>query len=182
MQRYHVDILRNRLTQCHTFLEIVSVLAAFPRGYFCEIGLNSDRSVLTSLRSSLHTGNIFLFFEYIEIRKIHSLPSRLVTFKCILSHCDRARSSRERGLQALPRLIWSFLRAFLIVLYLLLPLPVRRVVRGPAPRFSERRTFCIGFSSCGPALRQSERRTLFLGLSLLSFRLFDMLFSYTHAS
>ena len=158
----------------------VDNLAELPRGYFCEIGLNSDRSVLTSLRSSLHTGNIFLFFEY--IRKIHSLPSRLVTFKCILSHCDRARSSRERGLQALPRLIWSFLRAFLIVLYLLLPLPVRRVVRGPAPRLSERRTFCIGFSSCGPALRQSERRTLFLGLSLLSFRLFDMLFSYTHAS
>ena len=121
MQRYHVDILRNRLTQCHTFLEIVSVLTAFPRGYFCAIGLNSERSVLTSLRSSLHTGSIFLFSEY--IRKIHSLPSRLVTFKCILSHCDRARSSRERGLQALPRLIWSFLRAFLIVLYLLLPLP-----------------------------------------------------------
>ena len=180
MQRYHVDILRNRLTQCHTFLEIVSVLAAFPRGNFCEIGLNNDKSVLTSLRSSLHTGNIFLFFEY--IRKIHSLPSRLVTFKYLLSHCDRARSSRERGLQALPRLIWSFLRAFLIVLYLLLPLPVRRVVRGPAPRLSERRTFCIGFSSCGPALRQSERRTLFLGLSFLSFRLFDMLFSYTLAS
>ena len=77
-------------------------LAEFPCGYFCEIGLNSDRSVLASLRSSLHTGNIFFFFEY--IRKIHSLPSRLVTFKCILSHCDRARSSRERGLQALPRL------------------------------------------------------------------------------
>ena len=41
---------------------------------------------------------------------------------------------------------------------------------------------CKGFSSCGPALRQSERRTLFLGLSFLSFRLFDMLFSYTLAS
>ena len=29
--------------------------------------------------------------------------------------------------------------------YLLIPLPVRRVVRGPAPRYSERRTFRFGF-------------------------------------
>ena len=98
---------------------------------FCEIGLNSHRSVLTSLRSSVHTGTIFLFFEYISaidfifffnhvflssekkgkkekkeknIRKIRYLRTRLVSLNCILSHWDRGRSSRERGLQALPRL------------------------------------------------------------------------------
>ena len=57
---------------------------------------------------------------------------------------------------------WPFLRAFLFVWYLLYPLPVRRVVRGPAPRYNERRTFCFRFFSCGPAPRHSERRTLFL--------------------
>ena len=29
--------------------------------------------------------------------------------------------------------------------YLLIPLPVRRVVRGPAPRYNERRIFCFRF-------------------------------------
>ena len=82
--------------------QIVILLYLYPVDIFCEIGLNSDRSVLTSLRSSLHTGTIFLFLEY--IRKIRYLLTRLVTFNCILSHCDRGRSSRERGLQASPRL------------------------------------------------------------------------------
>ena len=82
------------------------------------------------------------FFEY--IRKIRSLRTRLVTLNCILSHRDRGRSSRERGLQASPR---PFLGLFLgfSFSYLLFPLPVRRVDRGPAPRYIERRTFCFRF-------------------------------------
>ena len=160
----------------------VDNLAEFPRGSFCEIGLNNDRSVLTSLRSSLYTGIIFLYFEYIFAKFVISAPgwSLSIVFCLIEIEEDLAVNAGCRHSRGSPS--WPFLRAFLFVLYLLLPLPVRRVVRGPAPRLSERRTFCIGFSSCGPALRQSERRTLFLGLSFLSFRLFDMLFSYTLAS
>jgi len=35
------------------------------------------------------------------------LRTRLVTLNCILSHRDRGRSSRERGLQACPSLVFS---------------------------------------------------------------------------
>ena len=67
-----------------------------------------------------------------------------MTLNCILSHRDRGRSSRERGLQASPR---PFLGLFLgfSFSYLLFPLPVRRVDRGPAPRYNERRTFWFRF-------------------------------------
>ena len=54
------------------------------------------------------------FFEY--IRKIRSLRTRLVTLNCILSHRDRGRSSRERGLQASPR---PFLGLFLGLFFFL---------------------------------------------------------------
>ena len=43
-------------------------------------------------------------------RKIRPFRTRLVTLNCILSHRDRGRSSRERGLQASPR---PFLGLFL---------------------------------------------------------------------
>ena len=49
-------------------------------------------------------------------RKIRSLRTRLVTLNCILSHRDRGRSSRERGLQASPR---PFLGLFLGLFFFL---------------------------------------------------------------
>ena len=54
--------------------QIVILLYLYPVDIFCEIGLNSDRCVLTSLRSPLHTGIIFLFFEYILAKFVISAP------------------------------------------------------------------------------------------------------------
>ena len=123
----------------------VDNLAELPRGYFCEIGLNSDRSVLTSLRSSIHTGTIFLSFEiqYIFANFVISAPgwSFSIVFCLIEIEDDLAVNAGCRHSRGSPS--WPFLRAFLFVWYLLFPLPVRRVVRGPAPRYSERRTFCF---------------------------------------
>ena len=112
----------------------VDNLAELPRGYFCEIGLNSDRSVLTSLRSSLYTGIIFLFFEYIFAKFVISAPgwSLSIVFCLIEIEDDLAVNAGCRHSRG--SLSWPFLRAFLFVLYLLLPLPVRRVVCGPATR------------------------------------------------
>ena len=114
--------------------QIVILLYLYPVDIFCEIGLNSDRSVLTSLRSSLHTGIIFLFFEYIFAKFVISAPgwSLSIVFCLIEIEDDLAVNAGCRHSRGSPS--WPFLRAFLFVLYLLLPLPVRRVVRGPAPR------------------------------------------------
>ena len=60
----------------------------------------------------------------IHIRKIRYLLTWLVTFTCILSHWDRGRSSRERGLQALPRLSFmAFSSGFSFCLVSFVPTP-----------------------------------------------------------
>ena len=60
--------------------------------------------------------------------KIRPLRTRLVTLKCILSHRDRGRSSRERGLQASPR---PFLGLFLGLFFFLSFVPTPCSESGP---------------------------------------------------
>ena len=63
--------------------------------------------------------------------------------------------------------------------YLLIPLPVRRVVRGPAPRYSERRTFRFGFFLAAQ-LPATASDGLYSSTSpLFSLRLFCLLLSST---
>ena len=105
--------------------------------------MNSDRSVLTSLRSSLYTGIIFLFFEYIFAKFVISAPGWSLSIVFCLNAIDddlavNAGCRHPRG----PSLVFSSGFSFS---YLLIPLPVRRVVRGPAPRYNERRTFWFRF-------------------------------------
>ena len=91
-----------------------------------------------------------------------------MTLNCILSHRDRRRSSRERGLQASPR---PFLGLFLGLFFFLSFDPTPCSESGPRASSPLYRAtdFLVQIFSCGTAPRHCERRTIFFDLpSLLS--------------
>ena len=98
--------------------------------------------------------------------KIRSLRTRLVTLNCILSHRDRGRSSRERGLQASPR---PFLGLFLGLFFFLSfdTTPCSESGSRASSPLSRATDFLIRIYSCGTAPRHSERRTSFFDLPFL---------------
>ena len=99
---------------------------------FCEIGLNSDRSVLTSLRSSLHTGIIFLFFEYIFAKFVISAPgwSLSIVFCLIEIEDDLAVKAGCRHSRGSPS--WPFLWVFFCIFCSHSPLGEWSAVQLPA--------------------------------------------------
>ena len=91
-----------------------------------------------------------------------------MTLNCILSHRDRARSSRERRQQASPR---PFLGLFLGLFFFLSFDPTPCSESGPRASSPLYRAtdFLVQIFSCGTAPRHCERRTIFFDLpSLLS--------------